>query len=122
MKAIFFALISIGMVSLLVGCRNPNNPQNPTRTIMNEEHKTIRTATFAGGCFWCLESDLQKVNGVVDVISGYAGGDTKNPTYKEVSSGGTGHVEVVQVLYDTSLTVDCNIERSFSTTMTSKND
>jgi peptide methionine sulfoxide reductase msrA/msrB len=102
MKAMFFALISIGMVSLLVGCQNPNNPQNPTRTIMNEEHKTIRTATFAGGCFWCLESDLQKVNGVVDVISGYAGGDTKNPTYKEVSSGGTGHVEVVQVLYDTA--------------------
>jgi peptide methionine sulfoxide reductase msrA/msrB len=67
---------------------------------MNEQHKTILKATFAGGCFWCVESDFEKVHGVVEVISGYTGGQKKNPTYKEVSSGGTGHVEAVQVLYD----------------------
>ncbi len=57
-------------------------------------------ATFAGGCFWCLESDFKKVDGVVEAVSGYIGGDTENPTYNEVSSGGTGHAEAVQVRYD----------------------
>jgi peptide methionine sulfoxide reductase msrA/msrB len=57
-------------------------------------------ATFAGGCFWCMETPFEKLDGVVDVISGYTGGNTENPTYKEVSSGGTGHVEAVQVIYD----------------------
>ena len=67
---------------------------------MNEKRKTARIATFAGGCFWCVESDFEKVNGVVEVISGYAGGHKEDPTYKEVSSGTTGHAEAVQVLYD----------------------
>ncbi|MBF0469750.1 MAG: peptide-methionine (R)-S-oxide reductase MsrB [Gammaproteobacteria bacterium] len=57
-------------------------------------------ATFAGGCFWCVESGFEKVPGVGDVISGYAGGETENPTYAEVSAGGSGHLEVVQVHYD----------------------
>ncbi|WP_275950239.1 peptide-methionine (R)-S-oxide reductase MsrB [Desulfonema limicola] len=60
----------------------------------------IQTATFAGGCFWCIESDFEKIEGVVDVISGYAGGSEKNPSYKDVSSGITGHVEAVQVDFD----------------------
>jgi peptide methionine sulfoxide reductase msrA/msrB len=58
------------------------------------------TATFAGGCFWCMESDFKKLDGVVRVISGYTGGNTINPTYEQVSSGSTGHVEAVQVIYD----------------------
>jgi peptide-methionine (S)-S-oxide reductase len=58
------------------------------------------TATFAGGCFWCMESEFEKVPGVVKVVSGYTGGTLKNPTYEEVSSGGTGHFESVQVTYD----------------------
>jgi len=70
------------------------------RTIMNERHGSLRTATFAGGCFWCVESDFEKVDGVAEVISGYTGGQKVNPTYEEVSAGGTGHVEAVQVLYD----------------------
>ncbi|GAA5646771.1 peptide-methionine (R)-S-oxide reductase MsrB [Vibrio proteolyticus] len=57
-------------------------------------------ATLAGGCFWCTESDLEKLNGVVDVVSGYSGGDVDNPTYKQVSSGKTGHIETVNVTYD----------------------
>lgn len=60
------------------------------------------TAIFAGGCFWCIESDLEKVPGVIDVVSGYAGGPTPNPTYEQVSSGRSGHIEVVRVRYDAS--------------------
>jgi peptide-methionine (S)-S-oxide reductase len=57
-------------------------------------------ATFAGGCFWCMEPPYDKLDGVISTISGYAGGKTKNPTYDEVSRGTTGHTEVVQVTYD----------------------
>ena len=60
----------------------------------------LSLATFAGGCFWCVESDFEKVDGVVEVVSGYTGGRKKNPSYEEVSAGGTGHVEAVQVQYD----------------------
>jgi peptide methionine sulfoxide reductase msrA/msrB len=65
-----------------------------------EAQGNLRTATFAGGCFWCVEADFEKVEGVVEVISGYTGGHNENPTYQEVSAGGTGHVEAVQVTYD----------------------
>lgn len=60
----------------------------------------LETATFAGGCFWCLEEALDKVDGVVSTTSGYTGGQKTNPTYEEVSAGGTGHTESVQVMYD----------------------
>lgn len=67
---------------------------------MKKMDKHLQTATFAGGCFWCVESDFEKVDGVVEAISGYAGGHVENPTYKQVSAGGTGHAEAVQVIYD----------------------
>ena len=57
-------------------------------------------ATFAGGCFWCMEPPYDKLPGVISTTSGYMGGSVKNPTYEAVSSGGTGHAEVVQVVYD----------------------
>jgi peptide-methionine (S)-S-oxide reductase len=57
-------------------------------------------ATFAGGCFWCMEEAFEKVEGVSSVISGYAGGSKANPTYKEVSAGRTGHTEAIEVIYD----------------------
>lgn len=57
-------------------------------------------ATFAGGCFWCMEPPYEKLEGVFSVTSGYAGGKEQNPTYEEVSSGATGHAEAVQILYD----------------------
>ncbi len=59
-------------------------------------------ATFAGGCFWCMESPFEERGGVIEVIAGYIGGHTENPTYEEVSSGRTGYVEAVQVTYDSS--------------------
>ncbi|HDZ89853.1 MAG: peptide-methionine (R)-S-oxide reductase MsrB [Deltaproteobacteria bacterium] len=64
----------------------------------------LEKATFAGGCFWCMEHPFEELEGVVDVISGYTGGHEKDPTYEEVSSGRTGHVEAVQVTFDPSRT------------------
>ena len=60
----------------------------------------IEKATFAGGCFWCMEGPFANLPGVVSVTSGYTGGQKKNPTYEEVSSGSTGHAESVQIVYD----------------------
>jgi peptide-methionine (S)-S-oxide reductase len=60
----------------------------------------LAKATFAGGCFWCMEPPFDKLDGVISTISGYTGGHQKNPTYQEVSAGTTGHTEVVEVLFD----------------------
>jgi len=57
-------------------------------------------ATFAGGCFWCMEAPFDKLDGVISTTSGYAGGQLKDPTYEQVSAGGTGHAEVVEIVYD----------------------
>jgi len=64
----------------------------------------IEKATFAGGCFWCMEHPFDGLSGVVSVTAGYTGGQKKNPTYQEVSAGGTGHAESVQIVYDPTKT------------------
>src|SRR4029453_12922140 len=68
-------------------------PQTPTAT-------TLAVATFAGGCFWCMEPPFEKLAGVTEVVSGYSGGQLAKPTPEQVSAGGTGHAESVQVHYD----------------------
>ena len=70
--------------------------------IFSNEGKTqdIKKAYFAGGCFWCMEEAFEKIEGVIDVFSGYSGGTTKNPTYKEVVYGNTGHFEAIEIKYD----------------------
>jgi len=65
--------------------------------------QNIQTIILAGGCFWCVESDFDLVNGVIDTKSGYTGGTTPNPTYKQVTKGGTGHYEAVQIKYDADI-------------------
>ncbi|WP_239060917.1 peptide-methionine (R)-S-oxide reductase MsrB [Desulfovibrio sp. JC022] len=67
---------------------------------MQKRTENVEIATLAGGCFWCVESDLEKVSGVIDVVSGYSGGHVEDPTYEQVSSGNSGHLEVVQVRFD----------------------
>lgn len=62
--------------------------------------RDIQTTVIAGGCFWCVEADFEKLDGVVEAVSGYAGGNTANPTYDQVTGGNTGHFEVVQITYD----------------------
>ncbi len=72
----------------------------PSGVLRAQTAAGLETATFAGGCFWCTEADFQKVDGVVEVVSGFIGGKTPNPTYRQVTSGGTGHTEAVQLKFD----------------------
>ena len=68
-----------------------------------ETQSSTETIVLAGGCFWCLESDLEKLPGVVEAVSGYSGGHVENPGYRQVSSGKTGHLEVVEVTFDSQV-------------------
>lgn len=101
-KIITTAIVASG--ALLAGCastenstvvKDPSadNPYAPT-------DPSLAVATVAGGCFWCVEAGYEKIPGVVEVVSGYSGGQTDNPTYSTVSAGGTGHTEAAQVYYD----------------------
>ena len=89
------ALVSMGVVfgSILAASEEAEEKK------ANEPAGT-ETATFAGGCFWCMEPPFDELKGVISTTSGYTGGQGKNPTYEEVSAGGTGHAETVQIVYD----------------------
>ncbi|MBL3703486.1 peptide-methionine (S)-S-oxide reductase MsrA [Sulfitobacter sp. BDSS02] len=65
--------------------------------------QTLETLTVAGGCFWCVEADFEKVEGVTEGVSGFTGGDVENPTYNQVTKGGTGHYEAVEISFDPSV-------------------
>ncbi|MCY4462669.1 MAG: peptide-methionine (S)-S-oxide reductase MsrA [Albidovulum sp.] len=69
-------------------------------TLASSSGAATETAVFAGGCFWCVESDFDRVDGVLETVSGYTGGTTEDPTYRQVTRGGTGHLEAVQVTFD----------------------
>ena len=103
MKSILLIAFVILIGLILLGFQKSNDEQfkqSEKSALMKTESKNLKTATFAGGCFWCMESDFEKVSGVVEAVSGYTGGQKQNPTYEEVSAGGTGHAEAVQVTYD----------------------
>lgn len=76
--------------------------QNKPKTTNNRSN--IETITLGGGCYWCVEAVYEKLHGVQSVVSGFAGGKTANPSYESVSSGRTGHAEVVQITYDNTIT------------------
>jgi len=84
----------------ILGWHQVNSMNTDKDDTMNEKPNATQFAVFAGGCFWCTEADFEKLDGVIEVISGYTGGHVENPNYKQVSSGGTGHVEAVKVVYD----------------------
>jgi peptide methionine sulfoxide reductase msrA/msrB len=98
MKAVNIAVIIL--VVLLFGSYPVRGVDGKMEKQMNDKPRRTKTAVFAGGCFWCTESDFEKVGGVIEAISGYTDGHVANPTYKQVSRGVTGHVEAVKVFYD----------------------
>ncbi len=91
-----YRLLSLTLLLLVVACASP--APGPERVAP----ENARTAIFAAGCFWCVEEAFEKTPGVVEAVSGYTGGTTENPTYDQVTAGGTGHYEAVQVTYDPS--------------------
>ena len=84
-----YLLMAAGLLFSVEGCGQSTKNQ-----------KNMKTATFGNGCFWCTEAIFQELEGVSKVVSGYAGGKVKDPTYKEVCSGLTGHAEVIRLTYD----------------------
>jgi peptide-methionine (S)-S-oxide reductase len=98
MKKIFLICAAVAALAIAVSTQRVNSAgdskASQPMTVKLEE------ATFAGGCFWCMEHPFDELPGVFSVTSGYTGGKKKNPTYEEVSAGGTGHAESVQVVYD----------------------
>lgn len=86
----------------MVSCANSNeeNKTKKTQQTVELQNPNLKAAYFASGCFWCVEAVFQSVKGVKDAVSGYAGGESKNPTYEQVSSGNSKHAEAVKVIYD----------------------
>ncbi len=96
-KTLFFT----SSVALLASCSQSTAAPNVAESErLDTKPEITKTIVVAGGCFWCVESDFDKVDGVVATISGYSGGHVDNPTYKQVSREDTGHYEVVQIEYD----------------------
>ncbi|WP_435249714.1 peptide-methionine (R)-S-oxide reductase MsrB [Vibrio sp. nBUS_14] len=94
-KILVSLVVALPLISLFVSQTGTANTMDKTANSGKSE-----IATLAGGCFWCTESDLEKLKGVTDVVSGYSGGKLENPTYKQVSSGKSGHIEVINVTYN----------------------
>ena len=97
MRSLYFTLAILTV--LFFGYHQVRSMDKMEKAIKDRPEKTA-SAVFAGGCFWCTESDFEKADGVIEAISGYTGGHVQNPTYRQVSAGGTGHVEAVKVIYD----------------------
>jgi peptide-methionine (S)-S-oxide reductase len=119
---LFAAVASLGIMAFTAGCRSPSSsatgsaatqepkpvasaetaPPPPQQQAPPVAPENVATAIFAGGCFWCMEKPFDEVPGVVATTSGYTGGTKLNPTYQEVSAGGTGHAESMRVSYDST--------------------
>jgi peptide methionine sulfoxide reductase msrA/msrB len=100
MKKLYLVFAIIFLVSLLAGVSTHSKTNSGGNTVTNQSASNIAKATFAGGCFWCMEPPFENLPGVSAVISGFIGGPEKNPSYEDVAHGRTGHVEAVQVQYD----------------------
>lgn len=98
MNKLLLTLLALAVVGPALATPKPPTPNFQQQEVASEKEYAV--ATFAGGCFWCMEPPFDKLKGVVKTVSGYTGGHVENPTYKQVTNGGTGHYEVVQVTYD----------------------
>lgn len=115
MKSIFVLLISLGALSCQSSDKKISAEKNKAINTMNEQ-KGLQVATVAGGCFWCTEALFLELKGVKKVVSGYTGGMVKNPTYKEVCTGTTGHAEAIEITYDpTQISYEDILEVFFAT-------
>jgi len=109
MKPIFaFAIVFVSVSLSCAQRENPNKVMSTTSSVsaaagQASTNYNTDTATLANGCFWCTEAIFQQLNGVLKVTSGYSGGHVVNPTYKEVTTGTTGHAECIQIVYDPTL-------------------
>ena len=90
----------ITVTASLAGCVSQADPSDLNSAMVKAQNQGLKVATFAGGCFWCVEAGFEKLDGVSEVISGFSGGTIVNPTYRQVASGATNHIEAVQVYYD----------------------
>jgi methionine-S-sulfoxide reductase len=97
MKATLILIMTVFSLAAVLAVTNGVNAEEMT---MEQINKGFEKATFAGGCFWCMEPPYDKLDGVISTTSGYTGGPEESPTYKEVSAGKTGHAEAVQIAYD----------------------
>jgi peptide-methionine (S)-S-oxide reductase len=97
---ILLSVAILVVIAALIAACSASPGENEGQQPVTSQAVKLSKATFAGGCFWCMEHAFDELPGVVSVTSGYTGGDKKNPTYEEVSAGGTGHAESVQVVYD----------------------
>jgi peptide methionine sulfoxide reductase msrA/msrB len=103
MKSLLLTSTLVMAATFSLGLRTGSESQEggqERRTDMRETRNDLRSAIFAGGCFWCSEADFEKIDGVIEAISGYSGGHEGDPTYEEVAAGGTGHAEAIQVIFD----------------------
>ena len=102
MKSIIYVLL----ILISNACHNAKTQNNAstqfTKNTNQNMQNNLDTATFGGGCYWCLEAFFQRLDGIVKVESGFSGGQTAHPTYKEVCTGTTGHAEVIQVVFDST--------------------
>ena len=93
-------LLLVAGLAILTGCQAGTTNAESADNSFAPDDPSLEVATFAGGCFWCVEAGFEKIPGVVEAVSGYSGGTEKDPTYEQVSRGQTGHTEAVQVYYD----------------------
>lgn len=105
MKIDFRFTVGFLLILFQASCSNGQQSQktNTMSDTLQSDSTNLQTAVFAGGCFWCLDAVYRNMNGVTDVISGYSNGHIKNPAYREVCTGRTGHAEVVKVIFDTTV-------------------
>ena len=99
----YFLPIFIFCLSCDISSSRPIDNPEPILVVNNQDYQSMSKAYFASGCFWCVETIYESLEGVKEVYSGYAGGTTVNPNYYQVISGKTGHAEAIEIIYDSTI-------------------